>query len=117
MLCPLDKADELPRLETIYPLTAGLGQKMARKAVNAALDKVLQSENIGDWLDPNLMKQQDWPKFKSALSLIHRPEHPVDIQSDSPIRRRLAYDEILAKQLAMALVRDCLLYTSPSPRD
>ena len=103
---PLDKADELPRLETIYPLTAGLGQKMARKAVNAALDKVLQSEDIGDWLDPNLMKQQDWPKFKSALSLIHRPEHPVDIQSDSPIRRRLAYDEILAKQLAMALVRE-----------
>lgn len=103
---PLDKAGELPPLETIYPLTAGLGQKMARKAVNAALDKVLAAETIGDWLDPNLMKQQDWPEFLDALTLIHRPEHPVDIQADSPIRRRLAYDEIFAKQLAMALVRE-----------
>jgi len=41
-----------------------------------------------------------------ALTLLHRPEHPVDINDDSPVRRRLAYDELLAKQLAMALVRE-----------
>ena len=34
------------------------------------------------------------------------PEHVVDVKEDSPVRRRLAYDELLAKQLAMALVRE-----------
>ncbi|WP_427450838.1 ATP-dependent DNA helicase RecG [Litorimonas sp. WD9-15] len=103
---PLEKAEELPELETLYPLTAGLGQKVARKSVNAGLDKVLDGEDLGDWLDPAFKAQQDWPDYDEALALLHRPEHPVDISPDSPIRRRLAYDEIFAKQLAMALVRE-----------
>ena len=102
----LEKADDLPELETLYPLTAGLGQKMARKAVNGALDKVLQGPDLGNWLDPAFQAQQDWPDYRTALTLLHRPEHPVDINDDSPVRRRLAYDELLAKQLAMALVRE-----------
>ena len=101
-----DKADDLPELETLYPLTAGLGQKMARKAINGALDKVLAGPVLGNWLDPAFQAQQDWPDYRDALTLLHRPEHPVDINDDSPVRRRLAYDEIFAKQLAMALVRE-----------
>ena len=101
-----DKAEELPELETLYPLTAGLSQKMARKAINGALDKVLAGPVLGNWLDPAFQAQQDWPDYRAALSLLHRPEHPVDINDDSPVRRRLAYDEIFAKQLAMALVRE-----------
>jgi len=101
-----EKADELPELETLYPLTAGLGQKMARKAINNALDKVLAGPELGNWLDPAFQAQQDWPDYRHPLTLLHRPEHPVDINDDSPIRRRLAYDELFAKQLAMALVRE-----------
>lgn len=100
------KAEELPELETLYPLTAGLGQKMARKAVAGALTKVLEGPDLGNWLDPTFQKQQDWPNYRDALTLLHHPEHPVDIKEDSPIRRRLAYDELFAKQLAMALVRE-----------
>ena len=101
-----EKAEELPELETLYPLTAGLGQKMARKAINGALDKILAGPLLGNWLDPAFQTQQDWPDYRAALTLLHRPEHPVDINDDSPVRRRLAYDEIFAKQLAMALVRE-----------
>ena len=101
-----EKAEELPELETLYPLTAGLGQKMARKAINGALDKILAGPLLGNWLDPGFQTQQDWPDYRAALTLLHRPEHPVDINDDSPVRRRLAYDEIFAKQLAMALVRE-----------
>lgn len=103
---PLNKAEELPELETLYPLTAGLGQKTARKAVNAALDKALSEPELGNWLDPAFEARQDWPHFREALALLHRPEHPADLGPDGPVRRRLAYDEILAKQLAMALVRE-----------
>ena len=101
-----EKADELPELETLYPLTAGLGQKMARKSINSALDRVLGGPDLGNWLDPAFQAQQDWLDYRAALTLLHRPEHPVDIKEDSPVRRRLAYDELLAKQLAMALVRE-----------
>ena len=101
-----EKADDLPELETLYPLTAGLGQKMARKSINGALDKVLDGPELGNWLDPVFKSQQNWPDYRTALTLLHRPEHPVDINDDSPVRRRLAYDELLAKQLAMALVRE-----------
>jgi ATP-dependent DNA helicase RecG len=101
-----DKADELPELETLYPLTAGLGQKIARKAVNGALDKVLSEPDLGEWIDPAFEAQQDWPDYREAVTRLHRPEHPVDLGDDSLIRRRLAYDELFAKQLAMALVRE-----------
>ena len=101
-----EKAEELPELETLYPLTAGLGQKMARKSIAHALDKVLDGAELGNWLDPAFLAQQDWPVYRAALSLLHRPEHPVDVKEDSPVRRRLAYDELFAKQLAMALVRE-----------
>ena len=100
------KADDMPNYETIYPLTAGLSQRIARKAVNQALDRVIGAEHLDEWQDANFIKKQDWPSFNRALTLLHRPEHPVDIQASSPIRRRLAYDELFAKQLAIALVRD-----------
>jgi len=74
--------------------------------VNGALDVALKSEALNEWLDPAFVKQQDWPEFARALTLLHRPAHPVDINDTSPIRRRLAYDELFAKQLAMALVRE-----------
>jgi ATP-dependent DNA helicase RecG len=79
---------------------------MARKSINGALDKVLAGPDLGNWLDPAFQSQQDWPDYIAALTLLHRPEHPVDINDDSPVKRRLAYDELLAKQLAMALVRE-----------
>lgn len=103
---PMEKANTLPNYETLYPLTAGLSQKVARKAVNNALDVVLEAESLDEWLDHTFVKQQDWPSFQRALTLLHRPAHPVDINATSPIRRRLAYDELFAKQLAMALVRE-----------
>ena len=103
---PVNKAAQLPTYETLYPLTAGLSQKMARKAVNGALNVILNSEDLAEWLDPAFIQQQHWPDFRRAITLLHRPAHPVDINDTSPVRRRLAYDELFAKQLAMALVRE-----------
>ncbi len=98
-----DQAADLPLYETQYPLTAGLSQKIARKAVMQAIDKI---EPLPEWLDTHMIAQQDWPDFHEALLRMHRPEHPVDANPGAPARQRLAYDELLAKQLAMALVRE-----------
>ncbi len=97
------KDSDLPLYETQYPLTQGLSQKIARKAVIQAAHNL---KELPEWLDKSLCERQSWPDFNTALSLMHEPEHPVDIKPESPPRMRLAYDEILAKQLALALVRE-----------
>ena len=98
-----DGKETLPTYETQYPLTAGLSQKVARKAVMQAVDRMPE---FSEWLDPAMIKNQDWMDFNTALGRLHRPEHPSDAAEGSNLRQRLAYDELLAKQLAMALVRE-----------
>jgi len=98
-----NKPDEMPLYETHYPLTQGLSQKVARKAVLQSTDRI---PDLAEWQDQSFVQRQDWLSFSEALSRMHNPAHPVDIKSDAPIRMRLAYDEILAKQLALALVRE-----------
>ncbi|MDB2437539.1 ATP-dependent DNA helicase RecG [Hellea sp.] len=98
-----ESADDLPLYETLYPLSAGLSQKVARKAVMGALQNL---PTLPEWLDEAMLKQQDWPSFHEAVLRLHAPEHPVDVKVDAPPRLRLAYDELFAKQLAMALVRE-----------
>lgn len=100
-----EQADELPSFEPVYPLTAGLSPKVARKAVWFALKTVSLGESLSEWIDPAFLKQNDWPTFNEAVLRLHQPNHIVDISANAPPLRRLAYDELLAKQLAMALVR------------
>jgi ATP-dependent DNA helicase RecG len=95
--------DRLPKYETLYPLTAGLSQKVARKAVMGALQHIPQ---LTEWLDPHMIAQQDWPGFAEAIIRLHAPDHPNDPGISAPPRQRLAYDELFAKQLAMAIVRE-----------
>jgi ATP-dependent DNA helicase RecG len=98
-----EQLDTLPEIEPLYPLTAGLGQKAARKAVHNALKDLL---TLPEWIDPALLARQHWPAFNEALLRLHLPEHAESAKPDAPIRQRLAYDELFAKQLAMALVRE-----------
>ncbi|WCL53228.1 ATP-dependent DNA helicase RecG [Gimibacter soli] len=98
-----EEEGSLPLLETVYPLTAGLSGKVIRKAV---LDALGQIPDLPEWHDAGLMAREGWPGFKAALTHLHSPETGHDIALDSPARRRLAYDELLATQLALALVRE-----------
>lgn len=102
-ILPLDQLDTLPDLETVYPLTAGLGLKPLRKALLQALGQITP---LSEWMDTGLKKKHDWPDFLTAIQTIHQPEKASDIALNSPYRQRLAYDELLAGQLALALVRE-----------
>ena len=68
-----------------------------------ALDKITP---LPEWIEKSILDQYSWPKFNEALIKIHSPIHPSDIKLTSPPRLRLAYDELLAKQVAIALVRN-----------
>ncbi len=97
-----DRAFELPEVETVYPLTAGLSNKLLYKSVQEILKKL---PDLPEWIDPNLIKQQKWPSWKQAFETVHHPLTTQDISALSAARQRLAYDEILAHQLALCLSR------------
>ena len=97
-----DRLDELPLVEAVYPLTAGLAPKILAKATAGALER---APDLMEWHDPALLKREAWPGWRAALGEAHRPADQDGLSPESPARRRLAYDELLANQLALALVR------------
>ena len=94
--------DKLPLVEPVYPLTEGLGLNQVRRAMDGALMKI---PTMPEWQDEAWLERSHFPSFADALRTLHRPAEPIDIQLDSPAWSRLAYDELLAGQLALALVR------------
>ncbi|MEQ1715665.1 MAG: ATP-dependent DNA helicase RecG [Hyphomicrobium sp.] len=93
---------DMPMLEPVYPLTAGLSGKVLQKASRQAIERVPQFK---EWQNADWLKARGWPDFNTALQRLHRPEDPQDISPASPPWQRLAYDELLAGQLALGLVR------------
>lgn len=94
--------NKIPEIECIYPLTAGLSGKILNKAVRIGIEKM---PVLPDWQDPAMTKREGWPDFQSALKIIHCPQNEDDLQKIKAAKQRLAYDELLANQLALALVR------------
>lgn len=94
--------DSLIGHETIYPLTTGLTSKPVWNAVHQALKELPQ---LDEWLDTPLLQREGWKSFGVSLNAIHTPKDPEVLQPNSVERQRLAYDEILSTQLALALVR------------
>ncbi len=93
---------KLPLLEPVYPLTSGLSSKVLGKAIRHALDHIPE---LPEWQDPAWRKQRGFPGFGESLNILHIPEQPDVLAEDSPARQRLAYDELLANQLALSLMR------------
>jgi len=97
-----EEAASLPLLEPVYGLTAGLTAKPMLKAVRAA---VADAPELPEWLDSALAERERWPRWRQALEALHAPEDESALTPEHPARRRLAYDELLANQLALALTR------------
>jgi len=95
---PAQHASMLPGIEPVWPLTAGLFPGQLRSAMRHALERV---PDLDEWHDPALMRREGWPSFRDALRAVQQPDAPP---GDLP-RRRLAYDELLAHQVAMAWMR------------
>lgn len=96
----------LPAVEAIYGLTEGLSSRMVGRYMGAALEKV---PSLPEWQDSAWLRRNASPAFNGALAALHRPDDAKALTDEmlarSAPRRRLAYDELLASQLALALVR------------
>ncbi|HLZ84810.1 MAG TPA: ATP-dependent DNA helicase RecG [Caulobacteraceae bacterium] len=97
-LVPPEHADEIPDAETVYPATAGLPSRSVRRFVQAALER---APSLPEWLDPAWLERQGWPAWRPALAALHAPQTDGDLSLQTPHRRRLAFDELLAHQLAL----------------
>jgi ATP-dependent DNA helicase RecG len=95
----------LPVLEPVYPLTAGLTNATLRKAITQGLARL---PALPEWIDAGWRKQNSWPSFADALKRLHAPETEADLTPSAPARLRLAYDELLGNQLALAAMRQRL---------
>ena len=98
-------AGELPLIEPIYPLTAGLSNTTLRKAIDGAL---AQRPDLPEWIDAAFLAKKAWPSFAEAINRLHAPQDESDLLPSAPARARLAYDELLANQLALAIIRQRL---------
>jgi ATP-dependent DNA helicase RecG len=92
----------LPLHEPVYGLTEGLTARPMAKAVRGALDRM---PALPEWQDPAFLKKRQWDRFNASLETAHNPVHDGDLEPATPARQRLAYDELLANQLALLLIR------------
>ena len=98
-----EEIDKVLGVETVYPLTAGISNKMLGKWIKQALDRL---PDLPEWLNAEFKQRQGWSSFRAALLAAHNPQRLNDLSPASPARCRLAYDELLANQTALAIVRE-----------
>ena len=93
---------KLPQIDTVYPLTEGLAIGSIRRAMAQALQKL---PDLPEWISPEVLRRCSFPSITEALHRVHEPQELTDILPQNPFWSRLAFDELLAGQLALALVR------------
>lgn len=93
------RIDDIPEAEPVYPATAGLAPRLVRRF---ALEAVEKAAELPEWIDGEWLRRQGWPSWRIALAAAHAPASDLDLSPQSRARQRLAYDELLAHQLALA---------------
>ncbi len=93
--------NEIPKLEPIYPLTYNISNKNLLKNIDFILNNC---PDLPEWLDEEILKRNNWTSWKESLINLHRPLNIFDLKNNK-FRERLAFDEILAQQLALAMVK------------
>src|ERR1700681_1870972 len=93
---------KLSGIDPVYPLTEGLALGSLRRAMAQALQKL---PALPEWIGPEVLRRCKFPPVTEALNRVHIPVEITDILPDGPFWSRLAFDELLAGQLALALVR------------
>jgi ATP-dependent DNA helicase RecG len=93
---------KLPAVEPVYSLTEGLFQRTVARAVEGALKRL---PRLPEWTGAETLGKLKLPGFAEALGLLHRPNAPQNIDPAGPALTRLAYDELLANQLALLAIR------------
>lgn len=97
-----DMLNRIPQIEIIYPLTYGLTLKPLRKTISESLQNI---PNLEEWIDSDLIKKMSWLSFNKALRNMHHPKRLEDLEASNKDIQRLAFDELLASNLANIIAK------------
>ena len=103
----LENLDSVKKIECIYPLTAGLTSKTIQKSINSAL---INLDPLPEWIPDNKIKKNNWPNWNEAIKKIHNPVNTSD-SVNSLFLERLVFDELLAQQLTIRLIKNKISHT------
>ncbi len=95
-------AATMPSIEPVYGMTEGVGPRLMTRIAAAAAEKC---PDLPEWQDAGFAAKSSFPSFLPALQALHHPPDLRAVEGDTIARRRIAYDELLASQIALALVR------------
>ena len=96
------QAATLPTIEPVYGLTEGVGPRVMARIAAAAAEKC---PALPEWQDPAFLARSGFLPFLESVQALHHPADLKAVEGDTIARRRVAYDELLASQVALALVR------------
>lgn len=102
IITTVDKLSDVQKPEPVYPLTLGLTSRKIYKLVSDTLEK---TPEFPEWIRPEILAEKNWKSWKQSLIDAHNPKEQEDLHPLSPARLRLAYDEMLANQLHLAILR------------
>ncbi len=101
-IMPGSAESELPRVDPVYALTEGLTARRVHNVARAALERL---PHMPEWQNNSWLLQQKWQSFGISLSQLHCPQQIEDLKEGNDAHARLAYDELLAGQITLSLVR------------
>ena len=111
---PVGEDDQIPvragRLRPIYSATEELATARIEKVLTAVLQPALES--VVDLIRPEIIARRGLVSLRDAYRMVHAPNDAVEAQQG---RMRLAYDELLCLQLAMAMRRWQVRYSMKAP--
>ncbi|NDG05006.1 MAG: DEAD/DEAH box helicase, partial [Alphaproteobacteria bacterium] len=102
IIAPVSQLEQVQKPDAVYPLTVGMTTRRIAKIVETALEKLPQ---MPEWISAETMEKYGWQSWAKSLQRAHHPESLEDMSPLAPARLRLAYDEMLASQLRLALLR------------
>ena len=97
----VNHSNNIPKFEPIYPLTAGINNKLLGKSIRHAI--TLIPSNLPEWIPNKIIKDNNWPSFEQALRFIHIPNSTIEVDKRNSCLQRLSFDEAFANQLGMQI--------------
>ena len=98
-----NQRSQIPKIEPVYPLFLGVNQKFIYKIINQSIKKI---PNIPEWLSDKVLEKYKFSNWQDSITKLHNPENIADAELNSIYRRRLAFDELVANQISMLLIKN-----------
>ncbi|NRA73793.1 MAG: ATP-dependent DNA helicase RecG [Rickettsiales bacterium] len=106
---------QIKKIDAVYPLISGLSSLQLSKIILACIARLKDEVNkVEEWLSQELIQQNHWLDFIESISMIHDPKDEKDLIQLERLKERIAFDELLANQLAIRLSRRKYLYQEGS---